>query len=181
MVSPILSLGISVLISCLDKSILNWFIPLKLSLCIHQNNINKARRLYTVSLLHTSVTWITNLSDSLVLKVKCLFFFNSHNNWCFSKKSYLLLDQYKIRKSSLDAYFLAKFPLKLPVVDVFVNLGHNKFFSFYWRSGDTAVAVHPEEEKYKHLHGKMLQHPFTDRKIPIIADDFVERGFGTGV
>ena len=48
-------------------------------------------------------------------------------------------------------------------------------------TGDTAVAVHPEEEKYKHLHGKMLQHPFTDRKIPIIVDDFVERGFGTGM
>lgn len=46
--------------------------------------------------------------------------------------------------------------------------------------GDTAVAVHPEDERYKHLHGKFVQHPFCDRKIPILADDFVEREFGTG-
>nr|CAD7263237.1 unnamed protein product [Timema shepardi] len=46
--------------------------------------------------------------------------------------------------------------------------------------GDTAVAVHPEDPRYKHLHGKFVTHPFCDRKIPILADDFVEREFGTG-
>lgn len=46
--------------------------------------------------------------------------------------------------------------------------------------GDTAVAVHPEDDRYKHLHGKFVQHPFSDRIIPILADDFVEREFGTG-
>ena len=47
--------------------------------------------------------------------------------------------------------------------------------------GDTAVAVHPEDDRYKHLHGKMLIHPFVDRKIPIITDsELVDMSFGTG-
>eukprot|EP00163_Fabomonas_tropica_P014126 TRINITY_DN257_c0_g1_i2.p1 TRINITY_DN257_c0_g1~~TRINITY_DN257_c0_g1_i2.p1 ORF type:complete len:920 (+),score=298.90 TRINITY_DN257_c0_g1_i2:190-2949(+) len=47
--------------------------------------------------------------------------------------------------------------------------------------GDTAVAVHPEDERYKHLHGKFVRHPFVDRKIPIITDDvLVDMSFGTG-
>ncbi len=46
--------------------------------------------------------------------------------------------------------------------------------------GDTAVAVHPEDERYTHLIGKMLKLPMTDREIPIIADEYVEKDFGTG-
>ena len=46
--------------------------------------------------------------------------------------------------------------------------------------GDTAVAVHPDDERYKHLHGKFVLHPFFDRKLPIVTDEFVEMGFGTG-
>ncbi|XP_022901462.2 valine--tRNA ligase [Onthophagus taurus] len=46
--------------------------------------------------------------------------------------------------------------------------------------GDTAVAVHPEDERYKHLHGKFVIHPFCNRKLPIVTDEFVEREFGTG-
>jgi valyl-tRNA synthetase len=46
--------------------------------------------------------------------------------------------------------------------------------------GDTAVAVHPEDERYKKLIGKMLEVPLTGRKIPIIADHRVDREFGTG-
>lgn len=46
--------------------------------------------------------------------------------------------------------------------------------------GDTAVAVHPSDSRYKHLHGKFVQHPFCDRKLPIVCDDFVEKDFGTG-
>ena len=47
--------------------------------------------------------------------------------------------------------------------------------------GDTAVAVHPEDERYTHLVGKMVKLPFVDREIPIIADSYVEKDFGTGV
>ncbi|WP_160154221.1 valine--tRNA ligase [Microbulbifer sp. ALW1] len=46
--------------------------------------------------------------------------------------------------------------------------------------GDTAVAVHPEDERYKHLIGKTIKLPLTDREIPIIADDYVDLEFGTG-
>jgi valyl-tRNA synthetase len=47
--------------------------------------------------------------------------------------------------------------------------------------GDTAVAVHPDDPRYKHLHGKMLVHPFVNRKVPIITDAIlVDPKFGTG-
>src|SRR5271167_766348 len=46
--------------------------------------------------------------------------------------------------------------------------------------GDTAVAVHPEDERYRHLVGKKALLPLMDREIPIIADNYVDREFGTG-
>jgi len=46
--------------------------------------------------------------------------------------------------------------------------------------GDTAVAVHPEDERYAHLVGKTLVLPLVNREIPVIADEYVERDFGTG-
>lgn len=46
--------------------------------------------------------------------------------------------------------------------------------------GDVAVAVHPDDERYKHLIGKHVQLPLTERIIPIIADEFVDKEFGTG-
>lgn len=46
--------------------------------------------------------------------------------------------------------------------------------------GDVAVAVHPDDERYRHLVGKQLQLPLTDRTIPIIADTMVDQTFGTG-
>ena len=46
--------------------------------------------------------------------------------------------------------------------------------------GDTAVAVNPEDDRYKDLVGKMLKLPLTDREIPVIADAYVDKEFGTG-
>jgi valyl-tRNA synthetase len=47
--------------------------------------------------------------------------------------------------------------------------------------GDTGVAVHPDDERYKHLHGKYVIHPFNNRRIPIITDgELVDMAFGTG-
>ncbi len=46
--------------------------------------------------------------------------------------------------------------------------------------GDTAVAVHPEDERYAHLVGKTLILPLVGREIPVIADEYVEKDFGTG-
>jgi valyl-tRNA synthetase len=47
--------------------------------------------------------------------------------------------------------------------------------------GDVAVMVHPEDERYAHLIGKTVKLPLADREIPVIADDYVDREFGTGV
>jgi valyl-tRNA synthetase len=47
--------------------------------------------------------------------------------------------------------------------------------------GDTAVAIHPDDERYRHLHGKHVVHPFLERRIPIVADAIlVDPKFGTG-
>lgn len=46
--------------------------------------------------------------------------------------------------------------------------------------GDVAVAVHPDDERYKYLIGKKVQLPLTDREIPIISDEYVDRTYGTG-
>ena len=46
--------------------------------------------------------------------------------------------------------------------------------------GDTAVAVNPDDDRYRHLVGKMLKLPLTDREIPVIADSYVDKEFGTG-
>jgi valyl-tRNA synthetase len=47
--------------------------------------------------------------------------------------------------------------------------------------GDTAVAVNPKDERYTHLHGKYVILPLSNREIPVVVDDYVERDFGTGV
>lgn len=46
--------------------------------------------------------------------------------------------------------------------------------------GDTAVCVHPKDERYTHLHGMKVMVPLVNREVPIIADDYVEMEFGTG-
>jgi len=47
--------------------------------------------------------------------------------------------------------------------------------------GDTAIAVHPSDERYKHLVGRNAKHPFIkDRLLRIVADDYVDREFGSG-
>ena len=46
--------------------------------------------------------------------------------------------------------------------------------------GDTAIAIHPEDERYTHLHGKRVRVPLINRSIPIILDEYVKMDFGTG-
>ena len=47
--------------------------------------------------------------------------------------------------------------------------------------GDSGVAVHPNDERYQHLIGKTVILPIVGREIPIVADDYVDMEFGTGV
>src|SRR5699024_12330675 len=46
--------------------------------------------------------------------------------------------------------------------------------------GDTAIAVHPDDERYKHLIGEKVELPIVGREIQIVADDYVEMEFGSG-
>ena len=47
--------------------------------------------------------------------------------------------------------------------------------------GDTAVAIHPEDSRYRHLHGRSVTLPLVGRKLPVVCDEFVDLEFGTGV
>jgi valyl-tRNA synthetase len=47
--------------------------------------------------------------------------------------------------------------------------------------GDTAVCIHPEDERYKHLHGKTVIVPFVNREVPVICDEYIDMEFGTGM
>ena len=70
--------------------------------------------------------------------------------------------------------------LRYPVVgtDEFVNLATTRPETMI---GDTAIAVNPEDERYAHLIGKMVRIPLIDREIPVVADHYVDKEFGTGV
>ncbi|HHU72888.1 MAG TPA: valine--tRNA ligase [Clostridiales bacterium] len=70
--------------------------------------------------------------------------------------------------------------IKYPIVDSdeFVEIATTRPETML---GDTAVAVHPEDERYKHLIGKMVMLPLVNKEIPIIADSYVDKEFGTGV
>jgi valyl-tRNA synthetase len=46
--------------------------------------------------------------------------------------------------------------------------------------GDVAVAVHPDDERYKHLHGKNVIVPLVNRPVPVITDEAIDKEFGTG-
>lgn len=67
--------------------------------------------------------------------------------------------------------------LSLPATDEEVIVATTRIETML---GDTAVAVHPSDTRYQHLKGKMVLHPFCDRKMPIVFDDFVDMSFGTG-
>nr|WP_302595146.1 valine--tRNA ligase [uncultured Cellulosilyticum sp.] len=70
--------------------------------------------------------------------------------------------------------------LRYPVVgsDEFVQLATTRPETMI---GDTAIAVNPEDERYAHLIGKMVRIPLIDREIPVVADSYVDKEFGTGV
>ena len=70
--------------------------------------------------------------------------------------------------------------IKYPIVgeDAFVEIATTRPETML---GDTAVAVHPEDERYRHLVGRKVLLPLVNKEIPIIADSYVDREFGTGV
>ncbi len=76
--------------------------------------------------------------------------------------------------------------IKYPVIEEDGSISKTRFLEFATTRpetmlGDTAVAVHPEDERYQDLVGKNVWLPLADREIPVVADTYVDREFGTGV
>ncbi len=96
-------------------------------------------------------------------------------NWCPTCKT--SISDAEVEYEEKDGNF---WHIKYPVVgsDDYVEVATTRPETML---GDTAVAVHPEDERYKHLIGKKVLLPLMNREIPVIADTYVERDFGTGV
>ncbi|MBR4014134.1 MAG: valine--tRNA ligase [Clostridia bacterium] len=95
-------------------------------------------------------------------------------NWC--PHCITALSDAEVEYSEQDGYFWhIKYPIKGE--DGFVEVATTRPETMF---GDTAVAVNPNDEATKHLIGKTLILPIVNREIPVVADDFVEIGFGTG-
>ena len=95
-------------------------------------------------------------------------------NWCPHCNT--ALSDAEVEHKELEGGF---WYIKYPVIDSdeFVTVATTRPETML---GDTAVAVNPADERYAHLVGKTLKLPLTDREIPVIADEYVELGFGTG-
>ncbi len=95
-------------------------------------------------------------------------------NWCPATQS--AVSDLEVEKQEIDGHL---WHFRYPLVDDsgFVEVATTRPETML---GDTAVAVNPTDDRYKHLIGKMLKLPIVGREIPIIADEFVDRTFGTG-
>ena len=95
-------------------------------------------------------------------------------NWC--PHCITALSDAEVEYSEQDGFFWhIKYPIKGE--DGYVEVATTRPETMF---GDTAVAVNPEDEATKHLIGKTLILPIVGREIPVVADDYVEIGFGTG-
>ncbi|MGL4990746.1 MAG: valine--tRNA ligase [Sarcina sp.] len=99
---------------------------------------------------------------------------NRITNWC--PKCQTALSDAEIEYEEKEGSF---WHIKYPVVgsDEYLEIATTRPETLL---GDTAVAVNPEDSRYKHLVGKLLKLPLTDREIPVVADDYVDLEFGTG-
>ncbi len=95
-------------------------------------------------------------------------------NWC-PRCLTALSDAEVEYKDQPGSFWHVRYPIKGE--DGFVEVATTRPETMF---GDTAVAVNPEDENTKHLIGKTLILPIVNREIPVIADDYVEIGFGTG-
>ncbi|MDR3325002.1 MAG: valine--tRNA ligase [Spirochaetaceae bacterium] len=96
-------------------------------------------------------------------------------NWCSSCGTALADDEVVHAEMAGKMYFI-----RYPLVDGggFVEVATTRPETML---GDAALAVHGEDERYRHLVGSLVRLPLTERVIPIVADAYVDRAFGTGV
>lgn len=98
-------------------------------------------------------------------------------NWCPSCGTALSDDEVEHEDLEGTLYFI-RYPVKDSKGQEYVELATTRPETLL---GDTAVAVHPEDSRYTNLVGKMVELPLTGRHIPVVADTYVDRDFGTGV
>ncbi|HNO55610.1 MAG TPA: valine--tRNA ligase, partial [Chitinophagaceae bacterium] len=96
-------------------------------------------------------------------------------NWDVKAKT-ALSDEEVIRKETHQKLFHLKYKLDIPG-DEYIVIATVRPETIM---GDTAICVHPDDERYKHLHGKFAFVPLINRRIPIITDEYVTMEFGTG-
>ncbi len=95
-------------------------------------------------------------------------------NWCPASKSAISDEEVKHREVNGSLWYF-----KYPVVDSdkFVTIATTRPETML---GDTAIAINPNDERFKHLIGKKVELPLVGRELPIITDEFVDPDFGTG-
>lgn len=96
-------------------------------------------------------------------------------NWDPKAKT-ALSDEEVIRKQTNQKLYHLRYKLDVPG-DEFIVIATVRPETIM---GDTAICVHPEDERYRHLHGKFAFVPLINRRIPIITDEYVTMEFGTG-
>ncbi len=95
-------------------------------------------------------------------------------NWCPASKS-AISDEEVIFKSSNGKLWFFRYPISESSEFIIVATTRPETML-----GDTGVAVNPNDERYKHLIGKKVKLPLVGREIPIFADEYVDKDFGTG-
>ena len=102
-------------------------------------------------------------------------------NWCPKCKT--AISDAEVEYEDQAGHF---WHIKYPFIEADGSISKTRFLEFATTRpetmlGDTAIAVNPEDERYQDIIGGFVWLPFVDRKIPVIADNYVEKDFGTGV
>lgn len=113
-------------------------------------------------------SFIKLYQDGLIYKGKYII------NWCPRCRT-ALSDEEKVPEDTNGSLWYMRYPLKDKKGYIVIATTRPETML-----GDTAVAVNPTDERYKDLIGQKLILPFTGREIPILADDYVDKSFGTG-
>jgi valyl-tRNA synthetase len=95
-------------------------------------------------------------------------------NWDVVAKT-ALSDEEVIRKETKQKLYYLRYKIDGSDEDIIIATVRPETIM-----GDTAICVHPDDERYKHLHGKLAVVPLINRRIPVITDDYVTIDFGTG-
>src|SRR5688572_12754054 len=106
-------------------------------------------------------------------------------NWCPRDKTVLSDLEVKEEKAKDGKLYYLKYPVREAVSQSNLPANMPKYITVATTRpetmlGDTAVAVNPDDERYKALIGRTIALPLTGRLIPLIADEYVEAEFGTG-